>query len=100
MTEEALEAKILEAFKVKHWPEQPSAVRITSTKWFIVRNELSGIIIRRTLSAVVASTRKPGKCQYQDFSFAQDYDGAEYQDQVYMLGVGGPHDMPCGCVQE
>lgn len=98
MKDEELEAKMLEVFNAKHWPEKPTAVRIKSTSWGIVRNEYTGIITRRTIVGIVASTRKNGKCQYQSFLFGQDHDGTEYQDNLYMVGVGEQQDMPCGCV--
>lgn len=99
MKDAALEAKILQAFKAKGWTEKPSAVRITGMKWNIVRNELTSVIIKRSVAAVVASTMKDGNCRYQDFLFSQDYDGAAYQPEVYMDGVGSPHDIPCGCLK-
>jgi hypothetical protein len=99
MKDVALEAKMLQAFKAKGWSEKPSAVRITGMKWNIVRNELTSVILKRSVQAVVASTMKEGGCRYQEFLFSQDYDGAAYQPEVYLDGVGSPTDIPCGCLK-
>jgi hypothetical protein len=99
MKDAALEAKMLQAFKAKGWSEKPSAVRITGPKWNIVRNEFTSVIIKRSVQAVVASTMKNGSCRYQSFLFSQDYDGAAYQAEVYLDGVGSPTDIPCGCLK-
>lgn len=97
MHDKELEAGILKAFKAKGWKEQPQEVRIISTKWNIQRNERTGVVTMRTLDAVVASTRD-GKCIAQEFSFAQDHDGTQFQKEIYLLGVGGQRDINCKCI--
>lgn len=94
-----LEAKMMQAFKAKGWSEKPSAVRITGTRWNIIRNEVSGVIIKRSIGAVVSSTLKNGGCQYQSFLFSEEYDGTAYQDAVFMDGIGSPTTVPCGCLK-
>lgn len=98
MKDKALESKIIEAFKKKGWKEQPKEARITSDRWIIVRNEYSGIPIKRYLDAVVGST-KDGKCIYQEFSFSQDYDGNNYQSTLYLDGIGSQYDIHCNCLK-
>lgn len=97
MNDEALEAKILKAFKSKGWSEQPKTVRILSTKWDVQRNKYTSVVERRTVEAVVASVRN-GKCISQTFSFAQDFDGVEYQKEVYLYGTGPQRDLNCKCI--
>ena len=99
MKDAALEAKMMEAFKAKGWSEKPSAVRITGSRWNIIHHEVSGVILKRSVSAVVASTLKNGGCQYQSFLFSEEYDGTAYQDAVFMDGIGSPTTMPCGCLK-
>jgi hypothetical protein len=98
MADKNLEAKVLGAFKAKGWPEQPKEVRITSEKWNIVRNKITGVITRRYIDAAVGST-KEGKCSYQIFSFYQDYDGSGYQSEMYLEGVGISRDVSCKCMK-
>lgn len=96
MTDKALEAKILAAFKAQGWKETPKEVRITS-KWTIVRNQYSGVILSRFVEAYVGSSRD-GKCIKQSFNFYQDHDGSGYQDDVYLKGIGDQRDIPCQCL--
>lgn len=97
MQDAALEASIIKAFKAKGWKEQPQIVRITSPKWNIIRHNVTGAIMKRTVDAVVGSTLGD-KCIMQTFGFSQDYDGSGYQQQVYLDGVAGQRDVNCGCL--
>lgn len=97
MNDKEIEAGIFKAFKAKGWKEQAQEVRILSDKWNIERNKNTGIVLRRVIDAVVASTRD-GKCISQEFSFAQDYDGSQYQKEIYLYGVGGQRDINCKCI--
>ncbi|NMH27214.1 hypothetical protein [Flavobacterium silvaticum] len=97
MTDKALEAKILAAFKAQGWKEVPKEVRITS-KWTIVRNEYTGVILSRYVEAYIGSTRD-GKCLKQSFNFHQDHDGSGFMDDVYLKGIGSQYDIPCGCMK-
>lgn len=98
MTDKALEAKILAAFKAQGWKEVPKEVRITSSKWTIVRHQYTGVILSRFVEAYVGSTRD-GKCIKQSFNFYQDHDGSGYQTDVYLKGIGDQRDIPCGCLK-
>lgn len=99
MTDKALEAKIIKAFKAQGWTEVPKEVRITSTKWNIVRHKVTGVIMSRYVEAYVGSDKK-GKCLKQSFNFYQDYDGAGYQDDVYLSGIGDQRDISCQCLKQ
>lgn len=98
MTDKALEAKILAAFKAQGWKEVPKEVRITSSKWTIVRHQYTGVILSRYVEAYVGSTRD-GKCIKQSFNFYQDHDGSNYQSEVYLKGIGDQRDISCGCLK-
>ena len=104
MTDPKLEADILKAFKAKAakdgWSEQPKMARIVDSKWTIIRNEITGFPIQRKISAIIVSTSKAGKCIYQDFGFLQDYDGSQYQNEVYLLGVGDQREINCKCISK
>ena len=93
-----LEAEIIEAFKKKEWKEQPQKAIITSSDWLIVKNNLTGIPLRRLLTATVASTRE-GKCIMQSFDFAQEFDGTGYTGKLYLYSVGSQDKIPCACME-
>lgn len=100
-----IEIKILQAFKDfkdlngKGLKAEPKKVRITSNKWNISRNEF-GIITRRYVEAYVGYM-KNGKCYYDVYNFNQDYDGSNYQDEIYFrLGpVGTEREISCECLK-
>jgi hypothetical protein len=99
MTDKALDAKILKAFKAKGFKAEAKKVRITSKKWNIQRNEF-GIILRRYVEAYIGYT-KNGKCYYDVYNFNQDYDGNAYQSEVYLMGegIGTERERSCECLK-
>lgn len=99
MQDAELEAAIIKAFKAKGWKEQPQMVRIISPKWEIVRHQVSGAVVKRYVNAVVGSTRGD-ECIMQEFGFSQDHDGANFQKEVYLDGVGGQKGVNCGCLKK
>ncbi|MDO7877306.1 hypothetical protein Q5H93_21355 [Hymenobacter sp. ASUV-10] len=99
MKDPKLEATVMQTFKAKGWPEKPSSVRITSKEWNIVRNELTGAITKRTLVAAISSTLPNGTCRYQNFLFSQAYNGAGYQQSMFLEGAGSDQVIPCGCLK-
>lgn len=98
MTDKSIEENILKAFKAQGWKEEPKEARIVESNWTIVRNELTGVILKRTIDAIVAST-KEYKCQYQIFGFSQDYDGSKYLDAIYLDNIGDPKTISCKCLK-
>lgn len=99
MTDAALEAKMLAAAKrrakAEGWKEAFSKVKISSTGWGINRNELTGTITGRSISAWVYATWPDGHCTYQDFGFSEEYDGSAYSDNPIMDGVGSQTTCDC-----
>lgn len=97
MTNKELEAKILALYKKKFPKDTPKGVRITSTKWNIVKHEYTGIPLRKFISATIGRSRD-GKCSYDEFSFTQDYDGNQY-DELYLSGegIGTQREISCKC---
>lgn len=98
MTDKVIEANILKAFLAQGWQEKPKEVRIVDADWTIVRNEVTGVIVKRVIDAIVASSNGY-KCQYQIFGFAQDYDGSKYQTVIYLDNTGDPKQISCGCLK-
>ncbi len=100
MADPKLEAKILTAAqshaKSKGWNEQFSKVKIQSNDWIIKRNEITGIILARTVDAWVYATWPDGHCTYQVFGFTQNYDGVKYQENATFLeSVGAQSKAVC-----
>jgi len=98
MTDKALEAKILAAYKRRYPNDEALAVRITSTRWNISKHEYTGVPLRRWVSATIGR-KSGGTCSRDEFSFTQEYDGTAYQDEVslYGEGVGTARDISCKC---
>jgi hypothetical protein len=100
MTDKALESKIIAAYKAK-FPtgDAPKEVRITSTRWNIIKHEYTGVPLRRTINATIGKTGKDGKCNRDEYSFTQDYDGTKYQDELYLYGegIGTQREISCKC---
>lgn len=98
MTDKALEAKIIAAYKNRNYGDTPKEVRITSDRWYIAKNEYTGIPLRRSINVTIGKT-KDGKCSYDEYSFAQDYDGNQYQNELYLLGegIGTKREISCKC---
>ncbi len=98
MTDKALEAKILAAYKKKYPGDTAKEVRITSSRWNIVKHEYTGVPLRRFVSASIGRT-KNGKCSRDEYSFTQEYDGTQYQDELYLSGegIGTEREISCKC---
>lgn len=98
MTDKALEAKIIAAYNNRNFGDTPKEVRITSDRWYIAKNQNTGIPLRRTINVTIGKT-KNGKCSFDEYSFAQDYDGNQYQNELYLLGegIGTMREISCNC---
>lgn len=103
MNDPALESAVLSAFKVKatqdQWREQATLARITSPVWSVVKHKRTGVTVKRSLEAVVASRIPGGKCIYQAFGFSQDATGSSFQGVVYLDGVGPQEEISCKCLK-
>jgi len=98
MNDKAVEAGMLKAFNTSRRSYgEGKAARITEENWTIVRNQVTGIITKRIIDGIVAFN-KDGKCQYQVFGFAQEYDGTKFLDQVILENESGSRDINCACL--
>lgn len=96
MQDKKIESGMLKAFNNSEG--EGKIVRIVESDWTIERNENTGIILKRTIDGIIGFT-KNGKCKYQVFGFAQDYDGTKFQDRVYVVSVGSSKDINCSCLK-
>lgn len=69
---------------------------ITSSAWTVRKNELTGVIVNRTLGAVCITKDADGKCFTQEFSFSQDYaGGGNYSAAIKFYSYGGKKEIGC-----
>ncbi|MCH2229238.1 MAG: hypothetical protein MK105_02745 [Crocinitomicaceae bacterium] len=92
----SLEAKMLKKFNEKGWKEQAKKVIILDKDWTIVRNNYTGVIIKRTINALIVSTID-GACVKEDFTFIQEHNGSSYSSGLDMA-IGSKKEMSCKCL--
>ncbi|MFY7990529.1 MAG: hypothetical protein ACOVO3_07340 [Fluviicola sp.] len=82
MKDPKLNAEITAVVKAKAaqagWPQTVVYVYPKSTEWYTIRNKASGIITGRSIRAIVVMKTTGGKCQWEEVSIAQNFDGANY----------------------
>jgi hypothetical protein len=99
MKDAALEAGILKCIQ-NHaasmgWKEKFTKVKISSTDWYIITNEYTGVILGRSLDAYCLATWPDGHCTAQVFSFRQQYNGSGYSKAFICDGTGKQEDVDC-----
>ncbi|MEX1131837.1 MAG: hypothetical protein WEC15_01305 [Flavobacteriales bacterium] len=100
MADAKLTAKVLKAAQDhaagKGWKENFTEAKLVSKDWIIKRNEITGIILARTVDAAVYAVWPDGHCSYQVFGFTQTYDGAKYQEaNTFLESVGAQSRCEC-----
>ncbi len=96
-SDKAVEKSMMEAYQKRGERAKPFKVIIEDKEWYPVRNELTGIIMRRTITATIVGKRGE-KCVKNSCVFAQEYDGSKYFGDIYVYGVRGESKIPCTCV--
>ena len=66
-----------------HWPQKMEYCYIKGSDWVTIKNKYSGLITGRILSVIVVMKTDGGKCQWEEVSVAQDFDGANYGKTYY-----------------
>ena len=66
--------------KVNKYKEYFQAVKISERDWTIIRHELTGLPLRRTIAAHCLAKWPDGHCTTQEFVFGQEYDGVKYSN--------------------
>lgn len=97
-TDAALAATMKKVFMDKYGEQdvvEVTRVVITSTDWSVKRNEFTGIILSRHISAAIAYTRIDGTCRYEDAGFAQEHQGGGKYGPTYWNGVGDNVELSC-----
>ena len=101
MNESDLNAQILKAIqsyaKNSGFKETFVAIKVSSDKWYMIRNSVTGAVLGRYVVAYCRAKWPDGKCTVQKFSFRQDYQGTSY-GQAYCEGVywnSAPKSIDC-----
>jgi len=80
----------------KGWNEKFTKAKLVSKDWNIKRNDITGVILARTVDASVYAVWPDGHCSYQVFGFTQTYDGAKYQEgNTFLESVGAQGRCEC-----
>lgn len=94
----ALTAKLLKVMQnlavEKGWESKYKAAKISTSDWKILRNELTGVVTGREISAYLLANRN-GVCYVQDISFRQDHNGNTFSGPIYKYGSGQQHTVDC-----
>ncbi|WP_106792232.1 hypothetical protein [Aquimarina sp. Aq78] len=77
------------------WEETITKAYFADNDWSIYRNTLTGVQLGRRISGVIVMRRKDGKCSFQYATFAQQYNGNDYQ-KVFTEGIArGQNVLEC-----
>ncbi|WP_064792476.1 hypothetical protein [Shewanella woodyi] len=102
LKDEKLQKQVLNAAKQRadkeSWNESILNAYIRGNDWTILRNKLTGIQTGRYIAGVIVMQREDGLCSYQSVHFAQQYNGADYQ-QAYVYSIdSGQEKLDCSKV--
>lgn len=74
---------------------EPTAVRVVSSEWNTVRNEITGLILRRSALGVGFFQYMGGRCEVTTINFSQAYDGHRYSDTIRIDHLNPYFPVPC-----
>jgi hypothetical protein len=101
MTDPATARTILQTAQ-RTWSQpgtKPEKVILTNDGWRIYRHEISGVVTRRTIDAVIAA-RGPAFCSYQGYAFSQEFVGGKFDPAGTFSGSEErEHFIPCSCLE-
>ena len=85
MKNAALLSEVTEAVKLgtARWSQKIEYCYIKGKDWVILKNKNTGMITSRVLSVIVVMKTPAGKCQWEEVSVIQNYDGAGYGKTLY-----------------
>lgn len=99
MSNPALEKQMVEVMKAKAagdgWKETFSKAKIIDKDWYVGRSEYTGIILYRTINALVYAKWPDGHCTVQEFNFKQDWNGNAWSKNLEFNGVGSQTVIDC-----
>ncbi|MBC8044954.1 MAG: hypothetical protein IAF08_16065 [Rhizobacter sp.] len=101
MKEASLEAAMLKAFRaqlVKVYQDKagtPVRAVITDAGWTLVRNGLTGIVLRRQIWATLGVKTTNGNCNCQSVQFSQEYYSGKFQGGLAVSNFGTGYGISC-----
>jgi hypothetical protein len=99
MVNQQIESVLLNATRTeaasKNWNQKYTAVKIISGNWTEIK-DASGKVIGRTIEAMVYGIGVAGNCNYQLFTFHQNFDGKTGDDQSTKISKIG-QQYRCAC---
>jgi hypothetical protein len=99
MSNPALEKEMVEVMKQKAardgWKETFSKAKIIDKDWYVAKSEYTGIVLYRTINALVYAKWPDGHCTVQEFNFKQDWNGGAWSKVLLFNGVGDQTVIDC-----
>jgi len=79
----------------KGWDEKFEKLKIKSSDWYIIRNEYTGIVLRRTIDVYAYAVWPDGHCTVQKFTLSQEHDGSDFSNVYFVYDVGQQDLVDC-----
>lgn len=90
----ALEKSMLGAIAAAGWKEKPLRAVVVEPDWHVYRNEVTGILLSRTIQGYVAVKRDDGTCSAFFINFVQQHQGGAWA-KTAIESVYDNDDMLC-----
>lgn len=99
MTNPALEKQVVDAINTyatkQKWNETFSKAKILDKDWHVTRAEFTGLILYRTINAVVYAKWPDGHCTAQEVSVVQQYNNGAFSKLTEYNAIGNQHRIDC-----
>jgi hypothetical protein len=99
MVNPTMEAQALKSLsergKAAGWEEKFNAVKIMSSDWETIRNELTSVIEGRIVEVMALLSFPDGHCAVQQFTMWEDYTGSGYSNTMIVNGLGARNEVDC-----
>jgi hypothetical protein len=99
MTDANLEKQALDLVNEKatneKWNEKYTKAKIVSKDWEVVKNEITGAVLKRKIYMSLYGVWPNGKCKSVGFGFFQDYDGNKFSSNLQYNSIGDMKQVEC-----
>ena len=99
MSNPAIEKEMVEVMKQKAahdgWKETFSKAKIIDKDWYVAKSEFSGLVLYRTINALVFAKWPDGHCTVQEFNFKQEWNGNAWSKVLEFNGIGDQTTIDC-----
>jgi len=76
---------------------KPVQAILTNDGWTLFRHPISGIVVRRTMDAVIVA-QGAEYCQYEGYAYSQEHNGSTFAAPGSFTRAVGARKMPCACI--